>query len=335
MKNIVIIGGGTGTFTLLSALRAYPTENAVVVSTADDGGSTGRLREELGVMPMGDIRHCLSGLSYTDSVLADAFSYRFESGSLKGHVVGNILLASLEKVTGSIESAIIECAKLLNVRGQVVPATLVPTKLSATLDDGTVITGEHHIDEPRHDGNLMISSLSLTPDIEANPRAVRLIASADLIVFGPGDLYTSTVPNLLVRGIPEAVRQSPARTVLITNLMTKFGQTNGYSADDFLEGIERYLGASAISTVIVNTTRPTEEWIGRYKRGRAEFVQPSTERMESRGIRVIKTDLLSQNVFTKSCADPLARSYLRHDPEKIAKVLWEIIQTPSPAYSNA
>lgn len=333
MKNIVIIGGGTGTFTLLASLRSYPCNTSVIVSTADNGGSTGALREELGVMPMGDIRNCLSGLATVDSPFSRAFSYRFESGSLKGHVLGNIVLAALQKVTGTVEGAIIQCAKLLDVSGHVVPVTLEPTELSAGLADGTVIVGEHAIDEPTHDGKRVIRSLALSP-ADPNPRALRLLADADLIVFGPGDLYTSTLPNLLVRGVADAVRSSRAKKVLITNLMTKYGQTDGFSASSFLTALERYLGEGMISTVVVNVQRPSDEWIVRYGGAHAEFVKPDIGEIEKKGRTVVADALVSENIFAKSCADQLTRSYLRHDSDKTAKHIWELIQTTSPALAN-
>ncbi len=334
MKKILIIGGGTGTFTLLSALRAYPSNNSVIVSTADDGGSTGALRRELGVMPMGDIRHCLAGLSYTEGAVRDLFSYRFESGALKGHVVGNIILAALEKITGSVESAIIESAKLLNVRGQVVPVTLMPTVLSATLTDGSVIVGEHLIDEPQHDARIPIKTLSLKPNGPANPRALRLIADADLIILGPGDLYTSTVPNLLVDGVADAIRASSAQTILITNLMTEHGETDGYTASRFHSAVEEYLGVGGVDTVIMNTQRPSQEWAEIYAKYQCEFVEPDADVLAGRGVTVIAEDLVSSNIFTKSCADPLRRSYLRHDSEKTAKLLWQMLHATSPALAT-
>lgn len=330
----MIIGGGTGTFTLLSSLRSYPSMNSVIVSTADNGGSTGMLRRELGVMPMGDIRQCLSGFSENDSLLARAFSYRFEHGSLKGHVVGNILLAALQKVSGGIEDAILECGTLLRVSGQVVPVTLTPTDLTAVLEDGTEIVGEHAIDEPLHDGNQKIRSLSLQPQTPANLRAVHVIAEADIVVIGPGDVYTSTLPNLLVPGITDALVKSKAKKVLITNLMTKFGQTSGFRASDFLSVFEQFLGAGVISAVIVNTERPSDEWMARYGTVHSQFVEPDCAELEKRGVTVVAERLVSENIFSKSCADPLVRSYLRHDSDKTAKHIWELIETPSPTLVN-
>lgn len=326
MKNIVIIGGGTGTLTLLSGLREYPTNNAVIVSSADDGGSTGRLRKELGVMPPGDIRQCLVGLSYTDGTLRELFSYRFEKGELKGHSVGNLIIAALEKVTGDIEKAIIQAAKLLNVRGQVVPVTKFPTKLSAILENGKKIVSEHLIDEPPFDKlRAKISKLFLKPNSPANPRALRLIQDADVIVFGPGDLFTSTVPNLLVSGMAKAIAKSPAKKVLIVNLMTKWGQTNGFKASDFVEVLQKYLGRTSLDTMIMNNKMPQRSVLNYYKKEKATFVEPDSATVKKMGAQVISTNLLSPNYHQKNSADVLSRSYLRHDSKKLAKIIYDLV----------
>lgn len=330
MKNIVIIGGGTGTLTLLKGLRSFPTNNSVIVSSADDGGSTGRLRKDLNVMPPGDLRQCLLGLSFTDPLLQKLFSYRFDRGSLLGHTIGNIIIAGLEKITGNIEEALKLCAKLLNVRGQVLPVMLVPTKLSAVLENGKAIVGEHCIDEPRHNGNLKIVSMKLSPSGPANHRALRLIHDADAIVFGPGDLYTSTLPNILVRGMAEAIRASKARKILVTNIMTKFGQTNGFSASDFLTILNSYLGVrngrDGIDILIVNTKKPTPALLKKYKLGKAVFIQPDIEAIKKKGARVIAGDFLANGSIKKVKGDALKRSMLRHDSEKIAKAIFDCVR---------
>ncbi len=330
MKNIVIIGGGTGTLTLLKGLRSFPTNNSVIVSTADDGGSTGRLRKELGVMPPGDLRQCLLGLSFTDPLLQKLFSYRFDRGSLLGHTVGNIIIAGLEKITGNVEEALKLCAKLLNVRGQVVPVMLTSTKLSAMLENGKHIIGEHHIDEPRHNGNLKIVAMKISPSGPANHRAIRLIQDADAIVFGPGDLYTSTLPNILVRGMADAIRSSKAHKILITNIMTKFGQTNGFTTSDFLTTLNHYLcsfnGKDGIDTMVVNTKKPTAVLLKKYRSGKAEFVAPDVDELKKKGVRVIASDFIANGTVKKVKGDSLQRSILRHDSEKIAKAIFDCVR---------
>ncbi len=329
MKTVVIIGGGTATFTLLKGLRQFPTNNIVVVSTADSGGSTGRLRDELGVMPMGDIRQCLLGLSYTAPALQELFLYRFDRGSLKGHNVGNIILAALQKTTGSPERAIAEAARFLNVRGEILFVSTQPTTLSARLADGTVIKSEHELDELVTKRRAPIEKLMLTK-ADANPRALDAIARADAIVLGPGDLYTSTFPNLLVPGIAEAIRDSRAKKIFITNIMTKFGQTDRFAASDFVREANRYLGARGnepvIDVAIVNTQKPHASILARYRKEKAVLVTPDAERIRKEGIAVIARPLISNRVYKKANGDALIRSLLRHDSEKTASIIWGLIK---------
>ena len=331
-KNIVIIGGGTGTFTLLSGLKKYPANLSVIVSTADDGGSTGRLRRELGVMPTGDIRQCLLGLSDTNQEIKDLFAYRFEQGPLKGHVAGNIIIAALEKLTGNIQLAIERLSKVLKVKGSIYPATLKPTTLSAILENGKVIRGEHNIDEPKvnlkpasaragRDG-FKIKNLKLEPSLPANPKAIGAILSADVIVFGPGDLYTSILPNILPTGMAEAVKKSKAKKVLVANIMTKFGQTDGFKASDFVKVSEKYLGGK-IGAVLENNKRPSSDILKKYSTEKAKFVEADLK--SGQGLKVISENLISDEVVKKASGDKLKRSWLRHDSDKLAKLIWKLL----------
>lgn len=323
MKTIVLIGGGSGTFTLLQGLRQFPANNIVIVSTADDGGSTGKLRRELRVMPYGDIRQCLIGLSYTVPALKKLFNHRFDRGGLKGHAAGNIILAALELVTGSPERAIAEAARLLNVRGEVLFASKNPTTLSTRLKDGTVLRSEHEIDEPVSKKRSPIAELRLSR-AEVNERALSAIGRADTIIFGPGDLYTSTLPNLLVPGMKEAIGASPARKILVTNIMTKLGQTDGFQASDFLRVLHEYLGGAIIDSVLINTEKPNAELLSWYKKEKAVFVEPDVGKLQS--VRVIARPLLAKKLYKKADGDVLKRSLLRHDSEKTAKIIWELIK---------
>lgn len=329
MKTIVLIGGGSAAGNLLRGLRQFPTNNIVIVSTADDGGSTGALRRDLGVMPWGDIRQCLLALSYTAPALKKLFSYRFSEGALKGHSAGNIILAALEKVTGNSASAIAEAARLLNVRGEVLFVSKEPTKLSAQLKDGVVIESEHEIDEPTITDRALIEKLTLSP-ATASPRAIAAIARADAIVLGPGDLYTSSFPNLLVSGIADAIKASRTQKILITNIMTKRGQTDRFSASDFLRETNKYLGApknrSVIQTVLVNTERPKSALLARYKKEEAEFVAPDLAARAPRGMRVIAEPLIADGVVRRARGDILTRSFIRHNAEKTAEIIWNLVQ---------
>ena len=329
MKNIVIIGGGTGTFTLLAGLRKFPSNNAVIVSSADDGGSTGVLRRELGIMPVGDIRQCLVGLSYTDPEMRQVFSYRFEKGSLAGHTVGNILLAAMEKTTGDIETAVTLAGKMLNVRGAIIPVTLFPTKLSAVYADGRKVSGEHEIDEPRKPRSAPITKLSLTPFGPANPRALAILEHADAIVFGPGDLFTSVLPNLLVKGVTETIAASRAKKILVTNIMTKQGQTDGFHASDFVRVLNGYLVVKdiphPIDVAIINTKKPDASLLTQYKSRKASYVEPDATRIEALGVSAIATDVLARREFGTDRGDRLRRSTLRHDSDKTARTIWKLL----------
>src|SRR3989344_103016 len=329
MKTIVIIGGGSATYMLLTGMRQFPVNKIVIVSTADSGGSTGLLRKELDVMPWGDVRQCLIGLSYTDPALQNLFSYRFDSGNLKGHSAGNIILAALEKITGSPEGAIAEVARLLNARGEILFASKRPTTLSAKLENGTVLVGEHEIDEPVSKKHSPIEKLILSKS-EVNPRALSAIGRADAIILGPGDIFTSMLPNLLVPGIAEAITASSAQKILITNIMTKFGQTDGFTASRFLKLVNAYLAPGKkegpIDTVIVNTKEPQKKILDLYRKEKAIFVKPDIDKLRQENITVIAKSIISNHIVKKINGDALKRSLVRNDSQKIAQIIWDLIK---------
>ncbi|MDO8269326.1 MAG: YvcK family protein [Candidatus Levybacteria bacterium] len=311
MKKVVVIGGGTGVFTVLTGLKDYPFELCAIVSMADDGGSTGLLREEFGTLPAGDIRRALIALSDSNKkVLSELFNFRFgEETSLKGHSMGNLLLTALEKITGDFGSAIAEAGDVLNIKGEVIPVTLTRTKLFATLSNGKVVEGETNIDIPKHDGTISIKNIFLKPNAKANPKALEAIKKADAIILGPGDVYTSILPNLVVEGIVSALKNTKAKIIYNVNIMTKFGETNGFLASDFVEKMEEYLGKNIIDCVTVNTEKPTGEIVKRYEKENVEFVKN-----DLKDSNIIAADFLREGMF------------LRHDPEKLAKVLSKIIE---------
>lgn len=321
MKKIVIIGGGTGTFTVLSGLKKYPVELSAIVSMADDGGSTGVLRDELGVLPPGDVRQCLVALSDSSKTLRDLFTYRFESGGLSGHNFGNLFLSALEKVTGNFEDAVIEAARLLGVRGSVIPVTLEKTKLLAELENGEVLRGEHVIDETRATSHLRIRKVWLEPQAHATYRAVSTIEESDLVVLGPGDLFTSIIPNLLVQGIPEALRRTQAKILFVVNLMTKLGQTNDFQAVNFISALESYIGKNLVDFVMVNTAKPDQSLLGVYAEQKEFFVEPNSDELRGLGYQVVDGDFISRVMFEKSAVDTLRRSLIRHDYDKLAQAI--------------
>ncbi|MCD6528301.1 YvcK family protein, partial [bacterium] len=235
-KKIVVIGGGTGTFTVLCGLKKYSfVDLSAIVSMADDGGSTKILREEFGILPPGSVRPALVALSHSEKLVADLFNYRFSQGSLKGHNLGNLLITALTKMSGSFEKAINLAGRLLNIKGEVIPSTFTNACLFAQLENGKIIKGETNIDIPKHNGNLKIKKVWLEPSCQPNPQALKKISLAHLIIIGPGDLFSSIIPNLLVKGIPEAIKRSGAKKIFICNLMTKFGETTNFKGKDFVE----------------------------------------------------------------------------------------------------
>src|SRR3989344_6673799 len=307
-KKIVVIGGGTGIFSVLSGLKNYNVDLSAVVTMADNGGSTGSLREEFGILPPGDVRRALLALSTTDNkILSELLNYRFREGvGLKGHTFGNLMLTALERLTGSFPRAIDEASKILAVRGRVIPVTLQKLNLCAELEDGSVINGETNIDIPNHDGHLKIKRLWLKPKAKINPVAEEAIYAANAAVIGPGDLYTSIMPNLLVHGVSEALHKSKAKKVYVTNLMTKFGETNNFRAEDFVNIITRALNGGSLDYVLVNNKKPNLERLKKYAEEKAMFVGWDD-------LPPKPTPILGDFLRPKG--------FLRHDPDKLASTI--------------
>lgn len=307
-KKIVVIGGGTGTYTVLIGIKKYPVNITAVVAMADDGGSTKLLREEFKVLPPGSVRPALIALSNAEKYVSDLFHFRFENGEgLKGHNFGNLFITALTKQAGSFEKAIEVAGKILNIQGEVVPSTLDDCVLRARLSNGRVIEGEANIDEPKHDATMKIEEVTLKTPCKANPKALQALEEANVIVIGPGDLYSSIVPNFLVDGIAEAIQKSKAKKVYVCNLMTKYGETNNFTANDFVDIIEKYLGSGVLSHVIVNTQKPDEERVEKYEKEHAQFVEYDAKELKSKRIKVIEEKLLRPVGSIRHDSDTLAR----------------------------
>lgn len=311
MKKIVVIGGGTGTYAVLSGLKDYYLDLTAIVTMSDDGGSTGRLRDEYGVLPPGDLRRCLVALSTSDKVLRDLFEYRFKKGSLDGHSFGNLFLTALKEVLGSDESAIEEASKILKINGRVLPVTLDDVRLFAELDDGTLIQGETNIDIPKHNTNKKIKKVFLKPEATANENAIKRILDADLIVIGPGDLFTSIIPNLLVKGISEAIKKSKAKKIYISNLMTKNGETNDFRVTDFATEIERYLGKDVLDVVLFGKEKFEKKVLREYEKEKAYPVKIDYENFKN-----FKTKFLEKEFYSEG-------ELIRHDKIMLAAAIIE------------
>ena len=321
-KKIVVIGGGTGTFVTLTGLKSYPVDLCAIVTMMDSGGSTGRLRDQLGVLPPGDLRQALVALSNSDKLWRDLFLYRFENGDLKGHNFGNIFLSAIEKVTGSLKDAIRVASMILDVKGIVIPVTFSNVELCVRLADNRIITGETHIDEPQENElRAKIIKAYLQPSAKVNPDAIEAIKQADMIVFGPGDLYTSIIPNVLVEGMSQAIQQSKAVKVFVMNLMTKYGQTTEYSAQEHLEDLEKYLDCE-VQNIIVNCEKPDALTLNLYKKSNEKMV---TDNLSKTNRTIIKKRLLDHTSYTKKNSDILKRSLIRHDPKRLASSLFSLV----------
>ncbi len=315
MKSIVTIGGGTGQFTLLTGLKKYPVQLAAIVSMTDEGGSTGILRDELGVLPPGDVRQCLVAVSEADSLVRELFTYRFDAGSLKGHNFGNIFLSALEKITGNFEEAVRVAGMVLATRGTVIPVTTQRARLVCRA--GTIrLEGEKAISLGRIPKGAVFS---LEPAVFANQKAVDAIEKADAIIIGPGLLYGSLITNFLVKGISEAIQQSKARVVYNCNLMNRAGQTDGFMVVDYVREIEKYLGAGRINDVIYNNRVPEQELLERYAL-EGELLVP-TERVPEPGHRYLAADLVSRQIPSMKAGDPVKRTLIRHDADVLAALI--------------
>jgi len=327
-KKVVVIGGGTGSFVVLQGLKKYPIDLTAVVSMSDSGGSNKRIRDEFGHLPTSDIRSCLVALSDEDGeigLLRKLFMYRFEKGQgISGMTFGNLFIAALSDILGSQKDAISQTGKILRIRGTVIPVTYTNTHLFAEYENGLVVNEEHFIDEPKHDGTLKIKRLYLEPAGEANPDAVRAIAEADYILIGPGDLFTSILPNILVKGIAETILNSKAKKIYTMNLMTKYGQTYNFSAQDHVSTLEQYLGGTKIDHVLINSSIFPAEILKLYE-DLHEF-PVKNDLVASGDLKVGRQDLVTSEPAKKSSSDRIRRSLIRHDPDKLAEEIMKIIK---------
>ena len=317
MKKIVVIGGGTGNFTVLRGLKNYDVDLSAIVSMADDGGSTGILRDELGVLPPGDVRQCLTALSNSSRLMRSLMNYRFENGGLGGHSFGNLLLSTLEKVTGSFEKAVEEVGKILFIKGKVIPVTTHHVHLKMILKDRTVLEGEKevYLSQKIDQG---YKSIFLEPYPKANPRALDEIHNADLIVLGPGGLHTSLIPNLLVEGLREALIETQAKKVFVVNLMNRKGQTTGYRVGDYVKEISKFIGQDIFDYILVNDENPPAQLIENYA-DEGDLVENDVQDERVRAAALLGA------LQEMSKGDLIKRSLIRHDSKKLAEELMKIV----------
>lgn len=288
-KRVVVIGGGTGLSTLLRGLKTHPFDITAIVTVADDGGSSGRLRDDYDIPPPGDVRNVIAALSDVEPLVEEMFQYRFaRSNDLGGHSLGNLMLTALTDITGDFSYAISEMSKVLKVHGTVIPAANKKVTLHAELEDGSFIEGESRIPL----ATKPIRKVFLTPDdVEPLPTAIHAIEQADVILIGPGSLYTSIIPNLLVKGIASAIIESKAKKIYICNLMTQKGETIHYSAYDHVKAIHDHVGASFITAILINNIDLPPRVKESYLEEKAEPVHFDIERLEQLGLEIFKEDI--------------------------------------------
>ncbi len=325
-KNIVVIGGGTGSFTVLSGLKVFNNLNLqAIVTMADNGGSTGKLRDELGVLPPGDARQCLVALAESPEILRELFNYRFDSGELSGHNFGNLFLSALEKVTGNFEEAIKTASNILSIRGQVIPVTTENIHLALTLGNGDILLGEDCISSSEILSQHSVKHIELTPETEINPKAYDAIMKADTVIIGPGNFYCSLAPNMIVPGMKEALSKTSAQIIYNVNLMSKVGHSNNWSVEKHIDELHRFIGTEVIDIALYNTTHPNKELVEKYKE-EGEPVARSTKSSKRGKTTLIGVDLIADTIFINSNKkDPIRRTLIRHDPLKLAEALYRLI----------
>lgn len=311
-QRIVVIGGGTGLSTMLRGLKQYTSNIVAVVTVTDDGGSSGRLNRDMGVLPPGDIRNCLVALADAEPLMTELFQYRFDEGEERflGHSFGNLLIAAMTQITGDFELAVKETSNILAIRGRVLPSTIEQVRLQAELEDGTLAEGETNIASAR----LPIKHVMLHPST-AKPleETLKAIETADCIVLGPGSVYTSIVPNLLVNGVPEAISASNAAKIYVCNVMTQPGETDNYAAADHVRAVAKHTERIAFNYVLVNQEKPNKLLLDKYKESNQFFVEPNVAAIRDMGFRPILGDYISQT------------DVVRHDPAKLADAIIKLM----------
>ena len=312
---IAAIGGGTGLSTMLRGLKKYTDRLTAIVTVADDGGGSGVLRREMGILPPGDVRQCMQALANTEPVMEQLLGYRFPEGQLKGQSFGNLLLAALNGMAGSFEEAVAMMGQVLAISGRVLPVTNADVQLEAVFENGARVVGESHIFNAKKQQDCRIHHVELIPaKPKALPAALEAIREADLLLLGPGSLYTSVIPNLLVAGVPEAIRESDALKIYICNIMTQDGETEGYTAADHLEALMDH--GAKVDLCLANSAPVGEGLVERYRAEDAAPLVVDRERISAMGLELVERPVAWEG-----------GNYARHDPEKLARAVLEIYRS--------
>lgn len=309
---VVLIGGGTGLSVLARGLKEFNIDITAIVTVADDGGSTGKIRDVMDIPAPGDIRNVLAALSDTEPMLEKLFQHRFEEEKIGGHSVGNLLLAAMTNITDDFGHAVKELSKILNIKGQVIPSTTESVVLNAIMSDGEIIVGESNIPKT----SKKIEEVFLTPeDIEPMKEAIDAIQEADLIVMGPGSLYTSIIPNLILKKLKDALIHTEAERLYVCNLMTQQGETTGYSVSDHVKAIHDHVGDAIIDFVICQKERFNEDILLRYEKEDSKQVEFDSDKLKEMGVQCIHDDQL---------VSITPHQYIRHNNKVLAQLIYEI-----------
>ena len=313
---IVVIGGGTGLSTLLRGLKRYTANLTAIVTVSDDGGGSGMLRRDIGILPPGDIRHCMEALANAEPVMTDLLKYRFTEGSLQGQCFGNLLLAAMDGVTGSFEEAVRQMGRVLAITGRVLPVTSADVQLEAVFENGSSVVGESSIFAFKKEQDCRISRVALRPEKPAAlPDALQAIAQADMILLGPGSLYTSIIPNLLVDGVVEALCSAKALKMYICNIMTQEGETEGYTAADHVSALMDHGAPGMVDLCLANSQAVPGWLLERYKQEDAAPLVVDRERFADMGLELVERPVASQD-----------SNFARHSPDRLAREILRIYQ---------
>lgn len=325
---ISVIGGGTGTFSVLTGLKKYTDNITAIVTMADSGGSARKERDEWGLLPSSDIRKsliALADISSKDSLLLrKLFQYRYSEGTgIRGMSFGNLFLVALTKLLKSQKKAIVKAGDILKIRGRVLPVSFDKVDLAAKYEDGSIVVGEHFIDEPKHNGKLGIVKLWTKPQAHATEEVITAIMESQAIILGPGGFYTTILANLAVKGVVEAIQKSRAKIIFILNLMTEYGQTFHFTALKFIEELKKYMPLQNLDYIFINNSPIPEKILKKYRKVHAETVINNL--YGDYPFRVISTDLLNPRLVKRQSGDTLNRSFVRHDPDKVADLCMKVL----------
>ena len=314
---VVTIGGGTGLSVLLRGLKKYPLEITAVVTVADDGGSSGKIRSDMNIPSPGDIRNVIAALSDVEPYLEKMFQYRFDSGEVKGHPVGNLMIAAMTDIHGDFSTAVKVMSRILNVRGTVLPTTNDIATLNAVLSDGEIIRGESSITK----AGGVIDHVYITPSrVKPNEDVLKAIEEADYIIMGPGSLYTSIIPNLVISKVSEKIRESNAKKIYVCNVMTQHGETDNYTVSDHIVAINKHVEENIFDLVIANSREFDDSILSKYHKEKQEPVKIDQEKIEELGIKLIKNDdvgIVDNNT-------------IRHNADKVSELIYDYIIDDKP-----